>query len=84
MYTLTCIVSVVAGTPNITWIDPAGIEVESSLLTQTDGSTLGLQFQRLDYGDIGEYTCFANLSLPEISFLGMGSASVTVDIQSMY
>ena len=83
LYTLTCTVSVVTGTPNITWIDPDGIEVDNSLLTLTDDGSLALQFQSLDYGDTGEYTCSANLSLSEVNFLGMGSASITVDIQSL-
>ena len=84
-YTLTCTVSVVTGTPNITWFNPIGDEVDNSLLTLSDdGSELILQFQSLNYSDIGMYNCSANLSIPALDFLGMGSHSVTVDIQSMH
>ena len=85
MYTLTCTVSVVTETPNITWINPNGDEVDDSLLTLlNDGSKLILQFQSLDYSDIGMYTCSADLSIPALDFLGMSSDTVTVDIQSMH
>ena len=84
VYTLTCTVSVVTGTPNITWFNPNGDEVDDSLLTLSDdGSELILQFQSLDYSDIGMYTCSADLSIPALDFLRMGSDTVTVDIQSM-
>ncbi len=84
MYTLTCTVSVVTGTPNITWINPNGDEVDNSLLTLLDdGSELILQFQSLDFSEIGVYTCSANLSTNALDFLEMGSDSIAVDIQSM-
>ena len=83
---MTCTVSVVTRAPNISWIDPEGIEVEDSLLTLTNvgGLTteLVLEFQSLAYADIGEYVCSANLSVAEVDYLGMGSDLVTVDIQS--
>ena len=85
VYTLTCTVSVVTGTPNITWFNPNRDEVDNSLLTLSDdGSELILQFQPLNYSDIGMYNCSANLSIPALDFLGMGSHSVTVDIQSIH
>ncbi len=87
VHTLTCTVNVVYQTPNITWINSNGDEVDNSLLTLSDNgafvSELIFQFPSLDYSDIGVYTCSANLSIPALDFLGMGSDSVTVDIQSM-
>ncbi len=87
VYTLTCTVSVVTGTPNITWINPNGDEVDNSILTlSNNGSELILLFQSLDFSDIGVYTCSANLSIPTVitlNFFGMGSDTVTVYIRSM-
>ena len=80
VYTLTCTVTVVTGVPNITWSDPDGNIVNGSLNSNTE---LVLEFSSLNYADIGEYICSANLSIPEFNFLGMGSDSITVDIQSM-
>ena len=88
-YSLTCTVTVVTGTPNITWIAPNGDEVDDSVLVLTNEggglvTTLDLVFKSLNYTDVGEYTCLANLSIPDANFLGMGSDfSTTVDIQSM-
>ena len=80
MYTLTCTVTVVTGVPNITWSDPDGNIVNDSLNSNTE---LVLVFSSLNFTDIGEYICSADLSIPELNFLGMGSNSITVDVQSM-
>ena len=44
--------------------------------------TLTLQFISLNYSDVGLYTCFANLSVHDLDFFGMGSYSTMINIQS--
>ena len=85
MYTLICTVSVITGTPNITWTDPDGKKVDDENLTLTvDGlkQTLKLELTPLDYSHVGLYNCTAILNISSLNFLGVVSASETVSVKS--
>ena len=93
MYSLLCSVSVVFGTPNITWFDSKGMKViDVSGITQTlimisdTIQTYELQFNPLIYTHGGEYTCVANLTVirDEDTFLGVRNATATVYVTSKF
>ena len=90
MYSLLCTVSVVFGTPNVTWFDSKGMEViDGSGITQTltmrdTEQTYELQFNPLMYTYGGEYTCVANLTVIRDgnTFIGDSNRTTTVYVRS--
>ena len=85
MYTLICTVSVITGTPSITWSNPAEKKVDNENLTLTvDGleHTLKLELIPLDYSHVGQYNCTAILNISSLNFLGVASTSKTVSVKS--
>ena len=93
MYSLLCTVSVVFGTPNITWFDSKGmIVIDGSGITQTltmisdTDQTYELQFNPLMYTHGGEYTCVANLTVihDEDTFVGVRNTTTTVYVTSKF
>ena len=93
MYSLLCSVSVVFGTPNITWFDNNGMEViDGSGITQNltmisdTEQTYELQFNPLMYTHGGEYACVANLTVTrgDDIFIGVSNATATVYIISKF
>ena len=93
MYSLLCSVSVVFGTPNITWFDSKGmIVIDGSGITQTltiisdTEQTFELQFNPLVYTHGGEYTCVANLTVihDDDTFIGVSKATTTVYVTSKF
>ena len=93
MYSLLCSVSVVFGTPDITWFDSNGTEViDGSGITQTltvvsdTEQNYEFQFNPLMYTHGGEYTCVANLTVihDDDIFIGVSNATTTVYITSKF
>ena len=93
MYNLLCSVSVVFGTPNITWFDSNGTEViDGSGITQTltvVSATMQkyeLQFNPLIYTHGGEYTCVANLTVirGQDTFIGVSNVTTIVYVTSKF
>ena len=89
---LECIVTIVAGVPNITWLNGTGDELNEgngimfNLVTISDTvQVYQLIFNPLDYSHIGGYTCQANNTITrgndEEPFNGRGSDSTTVSVQ---
>ena len=93
MYSLLCSVSVVFGTPNISWFDSKGmIVIDGSGITQTltmisdTEQTFELQFNPLMYTHGGEYTCVANLTVirDDDTFIGVSNATTAVYVSSQF
>ena len=93
IYSLLCSVSVVFGTPNITWFDSKGIKLlNDSGITQTlivisdTIQTYELHFNPLMYTHGGEYTCVANLTVirDDETFIGVSNATITVYVTSKF
>ena len=93
MYNLLCSVSVVFGTPNITWFDSNGTKViDGSGITQTltivsdTEQKYELQFNPLMYTHGGEYTCVANLTVirDDDTFIGVRNKATTVYVRSKF
>ena len=93
MYSLLCSVSVVFGTPDITWFDSNGTKLlNGSGITQTlivisdTIQAYELQFNPLIYIHGGEYTCAANLTVihGEYIFIGVNNASTSVYVTSKF
>ena len=93
MYSLLCSVSVVFGTPDITWFDSKGMEViDGSGINQTltvvsdTEQKYELQFNLLKYTHGGEYTCVANLTVirDEDIFIGVSNVTTTVYVTSKF
>ena len=93
MYSLLCSVSVVFGTPDITWFDSNGTKViDGSGITQTltivsdTEQEYKLQFNPLMYTHVGEYTCVANLTVIRglDIFIGLSNATTTVYVTSKF
>ena len=85
MYTLICTVSVIIGTPSITWTDPDGMKINDENLTLTVNGlehTLKLELTPLDYSHVGLYNCTAILNISSLNFLGVASTSETVSVKS--
>ena len=84
MYTLICTVSVITGTPNITWTNPNGKKVDENLTLTVDGleHILKLELTPLDYSHVGLYNCTASLNISSLNLLGVSSASETVSVKS--
>ena len=93
MYSLLCTVSVVFGTPDITWFDSKGmVVINGSGITQTltmisdTKQTYQLQFNPLMYTHGGEYNCVANLTVirDENTFIGVSNVTTTVYVTSKF
>ena len=93
MYSLLCSVSVVFGTPDITWFYSNGTKLlNGSGITQTltmisdTKQTYGLQFNPLIYTHGGEYTCVANLTVIRDynTFIGVSNVTITVYVKSKF
>ena len=93
MYSLLCSVSVVFGTPGITWFYSNGTKLlNGSGTTQTltmisdTKQTYELQFNPLMYTHGGEYTCVANLTVirDEDTFVGVRNTTTTVYVTSKF
>ena len=91
MYSLLCSVSVVFGTPNITWFYSNGTKLlNGSGISQTfivisdSKQTYELQFNPLMYTHGGEYTCVANLTVihDNETFIGVSNVTTTVYVTS--
>ena len=87
MYSLLCEVSVPIGTPKITWLYSNGTEImngDGITLSLTSDTTYKLNFNPLDYSDVGIYTCIANITVVHATgiFNGSGSNSDTVSVRS--
>ena len=90
--TLECTVTIVAGVPNITWLNVTGDQLTEgngimfNLFSISDTvQVYQLIFNPLDYSHIGEYTCQANLTVSKGNggepFIGSGFDSTTVSVQ---
>ena len=83
-------VVVVDGQPNVIWLNPNGTEMTNTAEITLDSNTTGLitklslQFSSIDYSDIGNYTCRANLSLDDVMFNGITEETIQVKVQSKY
>ena len=93
MYSLLCSVSVVFGTPDITWFYSNGTKLlNDSEITQTltmisdTIQTYELPFNPLMYTHVGEYTCVANLTVicDNATFIGVNNATTTVYVTSKF
>ena len=93
MYSLLCSVSVVFGTPDITWFYSNGTKLlNGSGTTQTltmisvTEQTYELQFNPLMYTHGGEYTCVANLTVihDNGAFIGVSNVTTTVYVTSKF
>ena len=93
MYSLLCSVSVVFGTPNITWFYSNGTKLlNGSGITQTltvvsdTIQTYELQFNPLMYTHGGEYTCVANLTVihDDDTIIGVSNTTITVYVTSKF
>ena len=94
MYSLLCSVSVVFGTPNITWFYSNGTKLlkNGSGITQTltvvsdTEQKYELQFNPLIYTHGGEYTCVANLTVirDDDTFIGVSNKTTTVYVTSKF
>ena len=93
MYSLLCSVSVVFGTPDITWFDSNETELRNDTgITQTlivisdTIRTYELQFNPLMYTHGGEYTCVADLTVirDDDTFIGVSNATTTVYVTSKF
>ena len=93
MYSLLCSVSVVFGTPNITWFDSNGTKllngsgISQTLIVISDTiQTYELQFNPLMYTHGGEYTCAANLTViyDNDTFIGVSNVTITVYVTSKF
>ena len=93
MYSLLCTVSVVFGTPNITWFDSKGMKVINgsgitqslTVLSDTE-QKYELQFNPLMYTYGGEYTCITNLTViyDGKTFIGVSNATTAIYITSEF
>ena len=93
MYSLLCSVSVVFGTPDITWFDSKGLKAINvsgitqilTMISDTE-QTYELQFNPLMYTHGGEYTCVANLTVIDNNntFIGVSNATTTVYVTSKF
>ena len=93
MYNLLCSVSVVFGTPNITWFDSkrmrvindSGITLTFTMISNTLYIS-ELKFNLLNYSYAGEYTCEANLTVvrSEFTFDGFNSDMTIVYVKSQF
>ena len=87
-YTLTCIVTVDVGLPNVSWFDFDGNEIQNNsntvLVYSNDGlnTSLELQFSLLQYSAAGVYTCQTELLVEDHIF--NSSQMYTVNVQSKY
>ena len=91
-YTLTCTVMVVNGlvvVPQVMWLKNGASVVVGNGISVTPGvvsantTTLTLQFNLLRTSDGGQYSCFANVSLPIISITSLFNiSSVNLTVQS--
>ena len=93
MYSLLCSVSVVFGTPNITWFYSNGTKLlNSSGTTQTlttiseTKQTYKLHFNPLMYTHSSEYTCVASLTVIHYNdtFIGVSNVTTTVYVTSKF
>ena len=92
MYTLNCIVTIVAGVLNITWVNETdgnelnegnGISFNSETVSPGTVQRYDLIFNPLYYTHIGRYSCQANLTVNRgVGFNGAGSDSDTVSAKS--
>ena len=87
MYSLLCSVSVVFGTPDITWFDSKGmIVINGSGITQTltmisdTKQTYELQFNPLMYTHSSEYTCVADVAVIRDNDTFIGASNVTITV----
>ena len=93
MYSLLCSVSVVFGTPDITWfysngtklLNGSGTTQTLSMISDTK-QTYKLQFNPLMYTHGGEYTCAANLTVihDNDTFIGVSNVTTTVYVTSKF
>ena len=93
MYSLLCSVSVVFGTPNITWfysngtklLNGSGITQTLTVVSDTE-QKYELQFNPLIYTHSGEYTCVANLTVirDDDTFIGVNNKTTTVYVTSKF
>ena len=93
MYSLLCSVSVVFGTPNITWfysngtkvIDGSGITQTLTVMSNTE-QEYELQFNPLMYTHGGEYTCVADLTVihDNDTIIGVSNTTTTVYVTSKF
>ena len=85
-YTLTC-VAIADVMPQVTWIDPSGIEVEEKQGLTLSGpvvlgnhTTLNLTFNYLLTSQAGRYSCASNTVTP--ASVRSGAWNVTVQCES--
>ena len=93
MYSLLCSVSVVFGTPDITWfysngtklLNDSGTTQTLTMLSDTK-QTYKLQFNPLMYTHGGEYTCVANLTVirDDDTFIGVSNVTTAVYVRSKF
>ena len=93
MYSLLCSVSVVFGTPDITWfysngtklLNGSGISQTLTMISDTI-QTYELHFNPLMYMHGGEYTCIANLTVirDDETFIGVNNVATNVYVTSKF
>lgn len=89
-YTVSCTVTKQAAllvTPEITWINPNGVEVSGQVNSSSAGNTTIssalLEFNPLMTSHNGLYTCQVSLTSPTLSLPLNSSATAAVTVQSM-
>ena len=89
-YTVSCMVTKQAAlsvTPEITWINPNGVEVSAQVNSSSTGNTMVssalLEFNPLMTSHNGLYTCQVSLTSATLSLPLNSTATATVTVQSM-
>ena len=90
IYTINCVVtkqSMLSVMPEITWLNPDGVDVYGQLNTTTTGNTTetssSLVFDPLRTSQYGVYLCQVSLISATVSLQLNSTAAATITVQSM-
>lgn len=89
VYVISCTVTkqaTLSVTPDITWVDPNGVEIRGQMNSTSTGSTIissaSLEFDPLLASHSGVYVCQVSLTSPTLSLPLNSTASTIVTVQS--